>query len=230
MRDKGWAKFLRIVAIVLMSLTALFTLSGGAGTSCVALDPAKYGPRFAGIAPFQWLYLLFVVVTLAIGVMGVRGVVLLVRGAKNAYRYSLIALIAGAIVGVIHIVASRLLRGGSMPVDMVVYTTIVTLIVFLLIRIPSIWQGVNFAKPEGQAGSGKGPAAVAMAACGLLALTIQFLMAPTHTIGGVNYADVWHWALSGTGVALLTGSVVLFVHGAWRVRPRVAELLPETAS
>jgi uncharacterized membrane protein (UPF0182 family) len=38
---------------------------------------------------------------------------------------------------------------------------------------------------------------------GLLTLTIQFLMAPTHTIGGVNYADVWHTALTAIGLALI---------------------------
>jgi uncharacterized membrane protein (UPF0136 family) len=230
MRDKGWAKLLRIVAIVLMSLTALFTIMGGAGTSCVALNPAGYGPKFAGIAPFQWLYLLFVAVTLAFGVMGVRAVVLLIRGARNAYRYSMIALVAGAVVGIIHLVASRLLRGGSMPVDMVVYTTIITLVVFLLIRIPAVWQGVNFEKPESAKGSGKGAAAAAMVACGLLALTIQFLMAPTHTIGGVNYADVWHWMLSGIGVALVAGGVGLFQRDAIRSRPSEAELLPDPVS
>lgn len=230
MRDKGWAKLLRIVAIVLMSLTALFTIMGGAGTSCVALNPAGYGPKFAGIAPFQWLYLLFVAVTLAFGVMGVRAVVLLIRGARNAYRYSMIALVAGAVVGIIHLVASRLLRGGSMPVDMVVYTTIITLVVFLLIRIPAVWQGVNFEKPESAKGSGKGAAAAAMVACGLLALTIQFLMAPTHTIGGVNYADVWHWMLSGIGVALVAGGVGLSQRDAIRSRPSEAELLPDPVS
>jgi len=163
-------------------------------------------------------------------VMGVRAVVLLIRGAGNAYRYALIALIAGATVGIIHLVASRLLRGGSMPVDMVVYTTVVTLVVFLLIRIPAVWQGVNFEKPESTKGSGKGAAAAAMVACGLLALTIQFLMAPTHTIGGVNYADVWHWVLSGIGVALIAGGVGLFQRDAVRFRPSEAELLPDPAS
>jgi hypothetical protein len=52
-RDKGRGKSLRIVAMVLMSLKALFTLMGGAGTRRVALAPAKCGPRFARIAPFQ---------------------------------------------------------------------------------------------------------------------------------------------------------------------------------
>jgi hypothetical protein len=186
-----------------MSLTALLTLMGGAGTSCVALDPTGFGDRFAGIAPFQWLYILFVVVTLAIGVIGVRTVVGLVRGRKDSYRDSLITLAAGTVVGVAHIAASRLLRGGSMPVDVVVYTTIVTLVVFLLFRAPGIRQRVDFETPEGGSGIAPHAATIALAACGALALTIQFPMAPTHTIAGLNYADSWHWAMTILGFVLI---------------------------
>ena len=210
-RNTWWAKTLRIIGIVLMSLTAAFTLMGGAGTSCVALNPTGFGDSFAPIAKVQWLYILFVLVTLAIGVMGVRAVVLLVQGKKNAYRYSLIAMILGLVVGGIHMAVSRGLRGSSMPVDAVVYTTVLTLVVFLLFRIPGVWQGVDFEKPAGDKKTGKNAAAIAMAATGLLTLTIQFLMAPTHTIEGVNYADVWHVALTLIGVGLLiAGALSLF--------------------
>lgn len=189
-RNTWWAKTLRILGILLMSLTAAFTLMGGAGTSCVALNPTGFGDTFAPLAQVQWLYILFVLLGVAIGVMGVRVVVLLVKGTKNAYRCTLIALVAGILVGGIHMAVSRALRGSSMPVDAVVYTTVLTLIVFLLFRIPAIWQGVNFENPAGDKKTGKHAAAIALAASGLLTLTIQFLMAPTHTIGGVNYADV----------------------------------------
>jgi hypothetical protein len=211
-RNTWWAKTLRILGIALMSLTAAFTILGGAGTSCVTLDPTGYGGKVAGIAPFQWLYALFVILTVAIGVMGVRAVVLLIQGKKNAYRYALIALMAGATVGVIHIAASRLLRGGSMPVDMVVYTTIVTLVVFLLFRIPGIWQGVDFEKPAGEKKTGPQAAAIALAATGLLVLAVPFVMAPTHTIAGVNYADAWRLSMRAIGLALLLGGT------GWRLR------------
>ena len=207
MRNKWWAKLLRIVGILLMSLTAAFTLMGGAGTSCVALNPTGFGDSFAPIAKFQWLYILFVLVTLAIGVMGVRAVVLLVKGKKNAYRYSLIAMLLGILVGGIHMVVSLALRGSSMPVDAVVYTTVLTLVVFLLFRIPGIWQGVDFEKSEGENKTGKQAAAIALGAVGLLTLIIQFPMAPTHTIGGVNYADVWHTALTAIGLALIVSGM-----------------------
>ncbi len=211
MRNKWWAKTLRIVGIVLMGLTAAFTLLGGAGTTCVALNPTGFSGKFAGIAPYQWLYILFVLVTVAIGVLGVRAVVLLIKGTKNAYRSALVALVLGLLVGVTHMLVSRALRGGSMPVDMVVYTTALTLVVFLLFRIPVIWQGVNFEKPLGESKSGKNAAAAALVVVGLLTLTIQFLMAPTHTIGGVNYADVWHITLSLLGAGLiLAGFAMVF--------------------
>ncbi|MEW6092979.1 MAG: hypothetical protein AB1531_03335 [Chloroflexota bacterium] len=212
MRDSWWGKTLRIVGIVFMSLTAAFTLMGGAGTSCVALDPTGFGGRFAGIAPFQWLWLLFVLVGIAAGIMGVRAVVLLVKGRKNAYRDTMIALLLGTVLNAIHLVASRLLRGGSMPVDAVLYMNILTLVIFLLFRLPGIWQGVNYEKPEGEKQTGRQAAAIALAAVGLLSLTIQFLMAPTHTIGGINYADVWHTALTFLGLALILGGAVTAVY------------------
>jgi hypothetical protein len=210
-RNTWWGKLLRIVGIVLMSLTAAFTLMGGAGTTCVALNPTGFGGKFSGIAPFQWLYILFVLVTVAIGVMGVRAVVVLSRGKKASYRFALITLLAGAVVGLVHMLVSRALRGGSMPVDMVVYTTFLTLVVFLLFRIPGVWQGVNFEKPAGEGPTGRNAAAAAMMASGALTLVIQFLMAPTHTISSINYADVWHIALSVIGSGLILAGVGMII-------------------
>ena len=138
-------KFLRFLGILLMSLTAAFTVLSGVGTTCVALAAEKYDSMSA-IEPYKWLYVIFVIVTLAIGVMGIRAVILLVKGRENAYRYSLMALVAGVVVGGIHMAVSRALRGSSMPVDAVVYTTVLTLIVFLIFRIPRVWELVDFSR------------------------------------------------------------------------------------
>lgn len=209
MNNKWYYKTLRIISIVLLSLTALFTLMAGAGTTCVALNPTGFGGGFSGIAPFQWLYILFVLVTLAIGVLGVRAVVQLSKGKQNAYRATLTVLLAGIGVGVVHMLVSRMLRGSSMPVDMVVYTTLLTLVIFLLLRLPSIWQGVNFEKSEPDAKTGSVASAIALGACGLLSLTIQFLMAPTHTVGGFNFSDAWHITLTLIGGGLIVTSLIL---------------------
>ena len=204
MRNKWWAKVLRIVGIVLMSLTAAFTLMGGVGTSCVALDPKGFEGKFVGIASFQWLWILFVLIGIFAGILGVRAVVFLVRGKKHAYQSTIIALIIGTVLNAIHMFASRSLRGSSMPVDGVLYANVLTLIIFILFRIPGIWQGVNFEKSTNdQNKSGKQVSAIALVSVGLLTLSIQFLMAPTHTIGGFNYADAWHGTMSILGVCLI---------------------------
>lgn len=208
MQNKWWAKLLRVLGIVLMGLTAAFTILGGAGTTCVALNPTGYGEKFSPIATYQWLYILFVLVTLAIGVWGVQAVVRLSKGSMGAYRNALLVLISGLIVNGIHMFVSRQLRGSSMPVDMVFYTTLLTLIVFLIFRIPAVWQAVNFDRPRDPGKNNSTAAAIALVASGLLTLTIPFFMAPTHTVGGINYAAVWNVTLPLIGAGLLVAGLV----------------------
>ncbi len=194
------AKFLRFVGIVLMALTGGFTLLGGIGTTCAALFPTKY-ESMTPLAPFQWLYILFVLTGIAIGVWGIRATVKLVRGTSDSYKLSLYALVAGVMVGGFHIYMSRLLRGKSMPVDAVVYMTVFTLAVFLLFRIPFLWQGVNFEKGDWKNSRMAGGTASIL--LGIMTLTIQFTMGTTHTWGGVNYANAFFDLMTVTGGALL---------------------------
>jgi len=205
--ESGLAKFLRFFGILFMALTAAFTVLGGVGTSCAALFPTKWD-SMAPLAPYQWLYILYVLVTTAIGVLGIRAVVMLAKGKKGAYKAALIALVLGVVVGIIHILTSRALRGSSMPVDAVVYITVLTLVIFLIFRIPAIWAGVDYEKAPRKEGKKSGGAAAIVV--GVLCLTIQFFMAPTHTWGGVNYSDAFHVTMTLTGIALLlTGAGLL---------------------
>ena len=201
-----FAKFLRFIGIVLMALTAGFTLLGGIGTTCAALFPTKW-ESMAPLASFQWLYILFVVTGVAIGIWGIWATVKLVKGTPDAYRMSVRALVAGVLVGGLHIYMSRMLRGKSMPVDAVVYATVLTLIVFLLFRIPFVWQGVNFDKSAGNSTAG-GVAAIIL---GIMTLTIQYTMGSTHTWGGVNYADAFNLVMTLTGIGLLVFGVGIIV-------------------
>lgn len=207
------AKILRFISIVFMGLTGGFTLLGGVGTSCVALDPNGFGESMAKLAPFQWLYILFVLIGVALGVLGIRATIMLVKGAGSSYPQALYILAAGTAVGVLHMAVSRVLRGSSMPVDAVVYTTVLTLIIFLLIRIPSIWQAVDFTKNKPR--SNRPAGGVAAILVGLLALSIQRMMASTHTWNGVNYADAFNVSMT------VIGLVCLLV-GAWLVIQREA--------
>ena len=137
-KNSFFAKFLRFIGIVLMGLTGGFTLLGGIGTTCAALFPTSY-ESMAPLAPFQWLYILFVLTGIALGVWGIWATVKLVRGTSDSYTMSMQALVVGVVIGFIHIYASRALRGASMPVDAVVYTTVLKLIIDLFFRIPFIW-------------------------------------------------------------------------------------------
>ena len=157
-KNTWWGKILRFIGIVLMALTGGFTLLGGIGTTCAALFPNRY-ESMAPLASFQWLYILFVLSGVAIGVWGIWATVKLIRGTTDAYKISLYALVAGVVIGGFHIYMSRMLRGKSMPVDAVVYMTILTLIVFLLLRIPFIWNGSNFGRGDSKSNRMAGGAA-----------------------------------------------------------------------
>jgi hypothetical protein len=199
-RNTWWGKTLRFIGIVLMALTAGITLLGGIGTICAALFPTKWA-SMAPLASFQWLYILFVLSGVALGVLGIWATVKLIRGTSNAYRMSIQVLVAGVLIGGFHIYMSRLLRGKSMPVDAVVYMTLLTLVIFLLFRIPFIWQGVNFDKGNSQ--SNRIAAGVASILLGILTLTIQYAMRSTHTWDGINYANAFSLLMTCSGLGLL---------------------------
>jgi hypothetical protein len=132
-------------------------------------------------------------------------------------------LITGVVIGFIHIYMSRMLRGKSMPVDAVVYTTVLTLIVFLLFRLPFLWNGVNFDKGNNKTNNLAGGAAAIL--LGIFTLTVQFTMGSTHTWGGVNYADAFNTGMTIVGAALVLGGAG-FLFGvekamATAVRPQV---------
>lgn len=216
--NRSFAKIFRFIGILFMGLTAGFTLLGGVGTTCVAVAPKNYDSMKA-LAPFQWLYGLFVLVGVALGIAGIRATIQLIKGAPQSYRSAMIVLLSGTAVGIFHTAVSRMLRGKSMPVDAVVYTTVLTLIIFLIFRIPSIWEIVDFSKGNAQSNRPAGGAAAIL--LGLLALTIQYTMGSTHTWNGINYADAFNLSMTVIGLACLAlgfGIFILQVLQNFRIR------------
>jgi len=206
-------KILRILAVILLGLTAVFHLLGGMGTTCVALGAEKYD-SMAGLVDYKWLYVLFVILGIIIGILGIRAAIHLARSKANAYRESIIVLVIGLLVTGVHMAASEILRGSSAPASMRVYLNLLTLIYFLLLLIPPIWQRVGWGVPSGQSSDEAG-AGIAAILAGITVLTVHLWAGPTHTWNGVNFADVWHtpmtvagWLLIVVGVALVTRSIV----------------------
>ena len=154
---KTLGKILRFVSIIFLGLTAIVNLLGGAGTTCAAFFTEKY-PSMMEIFDYRWLYQLFVILTIAVGVAGIWALVSLVHGRENVYRNTLIVLVIGAIINGIHSYASSTLGGSAAPANMVFYINLITLVLFLVIRIPGIWQYVDFTRksnvPDGEAAAG----------------------------------------------------------------------------
>jgi hypothetical protein len=75
-----------------------------------------------------------------------------------------------------------------MPPDAVVSTTVLTLLVFLLLRLPALRQQVNFEREEEKAGRDFPAAAFTLIGCGLLALSAPMWAGASHTFtaGGFN--------------------------------------------
>lgn len=220
---KGWAKFLRVLAIVFMGITAVFTLMAGIGTTCVAVAAASFGPNMALIAPFQWVYVLFVLITTAIGVMMVRATIMIIRSKDKAYNAAVLSLVLGILIGAIHMIVSRSLRGKSMPTDGVVYVTVLTLALMLLYRIPALWKEINFSKPGGK-GDNRNAAAFTLVLCGAAVLTAPSWGALTHTFipGGTNWANAWPLQMNLAGSLLCLAGLVIFMAGYLPERKAVA--------
>jgi hypothetical protein len=182
----------------------------------------------AAITPYKWLYVIFVIATIAAGVMMARALVMLVKRKPKAYRDTLISLIAGIVIGVIHMAVSRNLRGSSMPVDAVTYSAVLTLIVFLLFKIPGVWAKVDFTHAEpGDNETAGGAAAISS---GLLAFSIQYLMASTHTINGINYGDAFHTSMTITGWSLILAGIIIWGRVYLRTKHSIKLLPKETPS
>lgn len=209
---KWWGKTLRVLGIIFMGITALFTLMAGIGTTCVAVAAKNFGPKMAAIAPYSWLYILFVLLTTAIGVYMVKALIGLLKKKPQAYRDSIISLVLGIIIGVIHMIVSRSLRGSSMPTDGVVYVTVLTLIVFSIFKIPGIWQELHLdgTKPDD---INRIATAFTLLLCGIVVLTAPIWGASTHIFveGGQNWANAWPTQMNMIGILLLaTGIFTLF--------------------
>jgi hypothetical protein len=204
MRQANWfGKTIRILAVILFGLTVVFSLMAGIGSTCVALGAEKFS-SMAALIPYKWLYQILVILTLGAALYGAKALVDLVKNRKAAFKEAVMAIIACLIVAVAQVIASRMLRGKSMPNDLRVYISLAALLAFGLLRLPPVWR---------QSGMGAGGDSGALAAglslfiSGVSILTVQWWAGPAHTWEGVNFADAWHTQLALLGWGLVVGSL-----------------------
>jgi hypothetical protein len=202
-------KSLRILAIVLLAVTAAFTLLGGVGTTCVAFNAEKFGESMARLVPVKPIFQILVVISIAAALFGAYTTYQLARGKRGTFSRALIFLVIAGLASAVQFYYSLTLRGSTAPNNIRLYTTLLTLVVFLALRLPGIWQKSGLEQDQPTGGLGK-PAGLAMIVCGLLTLAMPIWGAPTHVIDGVNTVNVLLIPLMGLGLALCSsGAAVL---------------------
>ena len=208
--------FLRFIAITLLGLTAIFTLMGGIGTTCVAFNAEKYDSMIA-LVPVKPIFQVLVFVSIAAALYGIWATVSAVRRQPGAYKAALITLVVGLLSSGVQFYYSLTLRGSTAPNSMRLYLTAFTLAVFLLLRLPSLWQRSGFDnQASGPDGSDAAIGGAALVLGGLLTLTTPLWAAPTHILGGFNYAGIINLPLAAAGLAMIFGGSTLL----WKARYR----------
>ena len=205
-------KILRIIAIILMGLASALMVLGGIGTICIAFWPEKY-PSLAMMAQVKPIFQVAAITTILAGLLGVWITIRLRRFTSRNYLYAVLLLLLSLTTAGVKMYFSSRLRGSVAPTNIRFDFSLIVLIYFLILRLPGLWEKVR--RPaqtpddEGRAG-----AAVAAIIGGALTLTVQYWAGPTHTLGGVNYADVWHTQLAVIGWTLVAGGVAFII---WRL-------------
>jgi len=202
-------KIIRIVAIIMFGLTAAMNLLGGIGTTCAAFsNNVGYRMAFKELMDYRWLYQILVVTTILIGLAGIWALVRLIKGGTTVYRDAVIVLVIGSLLGGIQYFASMSLRGEAAPANVKFFLNLLTLVLFLLIRIPGIWKNVDFSTRGGKAETSVG-VGLATIVTGVLTLTVFTWAGPSHTFFGENWTHVLFGPLCIIGISLIFGGVYL---------------------
>jgi hypothetical protein len=200
---------LRIITIIFMGLAGAMNLLGGIGTVCAAFLTEQFPPMLA-LLDYQWLYQTLMIMTILIGLAGVWTMIRLTKGGETVYRDALIVLVVGTVVGAVHYFASLTLRGKAAPANVKLYLNILTLLLFLLLRLPGIRDRVDFGGPADK-GVGQRAAGLTAIIVGSVVLTTHLWVGGSHVYEGVNWTHVLGEFLSGCGLTLIASGILMLI-------------------
>ena len=205
------SKILRAVLFIFYLMTVLFTLVSGGGTYCAAFDTEKY-PAFASLIPYQSIYQVVCVISIAIGLWGLWVTVSFVRSKSNVFRDIIIVLSIGLVAAATQMITSEIARGASAPVNIRVYFTLFTLLLFLIVRYTSLWQQSGFNQSNNKESLGKSPVASALMLGGIMILTTHIWVGDTHfAANGYNWVNDFSLALNLSGLGMLFSGGSIFI-------------------
>jgi hypothetical protein len=190
-------------------MTAGMNLLGGAGTFCAAFsNNVGYRMAFKSIMDYRWIYQIVMVLTIPTGIAGIWALVKLIKGKSDAYKFSIILLIIGTILGATQFIASLVLRGKAIPANVKFYTNAVTLVYFVILQIPGIKKLLDDSGPVDKSETNAAGGLVAFMA-GILTLTVFFWAGPSHTYFGENWVYVFETPLILIGTLLVVGGFLV---------------------
>ena len=207
--EQSSGKGLRIFAIVFMGMTAAMNILGGIGTVCAAFLTKDFPPMWA-FYDYQLQYQILMITTILIGIAGTWVTIRLVKGAPKAFINALIILVVGTAVSATQYFASVAIRGKGVPANVKFYTNAVTLLIFLILALPSIRKKVDFSKPMSRGDKSSASGLTAFIA-GVSMLTINIWVGTSHTFQGANWVDVLKTPLIVGGSLLTIGGFVLML-------------------
>ncbi len=206
---------LRGVLVVLMSATTVMTLLGAVGTACIAWNGDKYGPAFKWIVPYMPTYQVLVYISLVAGVVAAIVAYAIARGDKWFYIGALLTLVVAGGAAAVQMFYTSSLRQISFfaaaPTNVRLYITAITLIAFLIIRIPGIWNKSGLGNPTSKPGSPMATGGAALIVAGALIVTTPLWVGETHMLDGYNLVYTLELPLLIDGIAmLLAGAAMVF--------------------
>jgi|OpeIllAssembly_1097287.scaffolds.fasta_scaffold02360_4 hypothetical protein len=216
MKNSKSSLTLKIVLALFLGASTVMTLLGAVGTACLAWNGDKYGPPFKWIVAAMPMYQVLVYVSLVAGVALAIVTYAFLRGDKWFYLGSLIFLIVGGGAAAYQMYLTSSLKGVSFfqtaPTNVRFYITVATLIAFLIVRFPGIWNKFGLGGSGGKA-SFTTPTGAAFVLMGVMLMTAPLWASPEHVIDGFNYVTTLQVPLLVDGLALTIAGVALL---SWR--------------
>jgi hypothetical protein len=188
------------------------------GTVCAAFTGVfdflnQYAYAFRDIWDYRWLYQILMITTILTGIAGGWATMALIRGGKRVYLQALIILIIGTVLGAIQMFTSLALRGKAIPANMKFYANVITLVLFLVLKLPGIRERVDFSR-SGDKTNMTAAGGLAAIVGGMTLLTTFFWAGPSHTYEGANWVNVLQPHLVIGGIVLTLGGLAALTAAA----------------
>jgi len=197
----------RRIAIILFGLAVTFTLLGGLGTTCVAFNAQSYGKAFEKFIGYKGEYQAMVYASIVTALVGIAAIYGLVKGKGWGYPLALLVLIVGLAEAGLQMYYTSTLKQVSFfktpPTSMRFYTTLFTLIVFLVLRLPGIWEKAGFGQNQGSASAAGMAGGTAACVMGVLTITTPLWAGASHMLDGYNLVFVLEAPLLFGGAAMI---------------------------